>query len=418
MLERVGNPIRIVGDTTRRCNLDCWYCHSTSGPHYKGPELEGEDIVNIYEAAEKSMVFEITLTGGEPLMWKGLNEAMELSKDLDYPALQVITNATLVDKHRLQTLKKGKLNRIVVSLDGKREIHEGNRSKDTYERTLKGIRALEGIVDNITVISVLDSTNFDRWPELIYPLVKMGIKQHHLTPVCFAGDAMDTYKGLTDEQFKAVRETVNQITPTLPEGFILVFNDILINNPNTRTIPINSFNEKFKGWQFVIRPDGKANVAVRSWGRSWRENETLGNIKEENLTQIISRTKDRRKLVVSGQFSSEEERKRKFHLCGPTQDEIEKDRMDVKKIEAGVIEPAHECLTPAGKKGESSYEKIFFLPLPDSPGEIAELLISQPERYRLRNEQGFGFLFDRVTFNVTLLRQDELDDINKILSRK
>lgn len=418
MLERVGNPIRIVADTTRRCNLDCWYCHSTSGPRYEGPELEGKDICNIYKAAEESRVFDITITGGEPLMWKSLDGAMDASGDLGYSALQIITNATLVDERRLQTLRRGKLSRIAVSLDGKKETHEGNRGKNTYERTIRGIRALKSVVDNITVISVLDNTNFDKWPELTYSLAEIGIKQHHLTPVCFAGEAMDLYRGLTNDQFNAVRKTVNQLIPTLPEGFILVFNDILINDPNTRTIPINSFNERFKGWQFVTRPDGKANVAVRSWGRSWRENETLGNIKEESLAQIISRTTDHRRLVVSGQFGLEEERKRKFHHGGPTQDEIEKDRKDVQIVEAGVTEPAYKHLKLAGVDGKSDYEEIFLLPMSDSPRKIAELLISQPERYRLRNEQGFGFLFDRVTFNITLLRQEELAEIDKILSKK
>src|SRR3989339_155483 len=106
MLERVGNPVRIIADTTRKCNLNCWYCHSTSGPFYKGPELEGKDLVNIYDASEKAKVF------------------------------------------------------------------------------------------NITVISVLDRTNFDRWPELTQALIGMGINQHHLSPVCFAGGAMEVYKGL------------------------------------------------------------------------------------------------------------------------------------------------------------------------------------------------------------------------------
>lgn len=265
MLERVGDPVRIIADTTRKCNLDCWYCHSTSGPFYNGPELDGKDIVNIYDASEKAKVFDITLTGGEPTLWKGLGDAMDASRDLDYPSLQIITNATVLSESRLQTLRRGKLNRILVSLDGNKETHEQNRGEKSYDRTIKGIRALREIIDNITVITVIDNTNFDKWPELTQALIEMGIKQHHLSPVCFAGGAMELYKGLTNEQFAFVRRKVGEIGSGLPDNFTLVFNDILINKTITRSLPINSFGEKYKGWHLVIRPDGKVNVAVRAW---------------------------------------------------------------------------------------------------------------------------------------------------------
>jgi sulfatase maturation enzyme AslB (radical SAM superfamily) len=417
MLERIGNPVGIIADTTRKCNLNCWYCHSTSGPFYKGPELTGRDIVNIYEASEKAKVFDITLTGGEPTLWKGLGDAMDASRDLQYPALQLITNATVLSESKLRTLKRGKLNRILVSLDGDKETHEQNRGQDSYGRTLKGIRALRGVVDNITIISVIDNTNFDRWPELTQALIDMGIKQHHLSPVCFAGGAMEIYKGLTNEQFAFVRKTVDRIIPNLPDDFSLIFNDILINKSRTRSLSTNSFGEKYKGWHFVVRPDGKVNVAVRAWGRSWRENETLGNLKEESLAEMIERTSDLRKIVVDKKFESDEERRRKFHLGDLSKSEIEGDRQDVKFVESGNVKPIYEKLKNTNDD-ECENDEIFYLPLQDSPQKIAEMLISRPERYRLRSEDGFGFLFDRQTFNITMLRQDEFDEINKKLSYK
>ncbi len=417
MLERVTNPVRIIVDTTRKCNLDCWYCHSTSGPFYKGPELGGDDLRNIFEGAEKARTFDITLTGGEPTMWKGLIETISASKDLEYPALQLITNATLIDERRLKTLRSGNLKRILVSLDGQREIHEVNRGRNSFERTIKGVQALREIVDNITVISVIDRTNFDRWPELTASLVEMGVKQHHLSPVCFAGGAMELYKGLTGEQFEYVRQTVNRLALTLPQDFTLVFNDILIYPPDTRSLPINSFGERFKGWHFVIRPDGKVNVAVRAWGRSWRENETLGNIKEKKLTEIMEKTVALRELVVGEQFDPVEETRRKFHLDNPAEKEIESDRADVKSVEEGTAEPIYSRLDASKQdRTDSEYENIFYLPLPNTLQEISRTISSQPNRYRLRKERGFGFLFDRQTFNITILTEDEINEINKNLS--
>lgn len=417
MLERVGNPIRVIADTTRRCNLSCWYCHSTSGPSYKGPELDGNDIRNIYEASEKAKVFDITLTGGEPTLWKGLVDAMDASKDLDHPALQLITNATVLSEARLQTLKRGKLRRILVSLDGVKETHDINRGENSFDRTIRGIQALREVVDNITVISVVDNSNFDRWPELTRVLIDMGIKQHHLSPVCFAGGAMEAYRGLTDEQFTLVRKTVDQIAPTLPHDFDLIFNDILINKSETRSLSTNLFGERYKGWHFVVRPDGKVNVAVRAWGRSWRENETLGNLKEEPLTTIMDRTAELRRVIVNERFEPEEEKRRKFHLNDPSNPQIELDKLDVSLVESGsaklIYENSHEPI-----RDGANYEEVFYLNLSDSPKKIAEMLASNSKRYRLRKEDGFGFLFDRQSFNITMLRQDELDEITQSLPSK
>lgn len=416
-LERVGDPIRIIADTTRRCNLDCWYCHSASGPFYKGPELTGEDIVDIYNAAEKSGVFDVTITGGEPLMWNGLNEAMAASQDLEYPAVQLITNATVLTEKRLQTLKNGKLSRICVSLDGRKKTHEANRGKNTYERTLRGIQSLRKVVDNITVISVIDNTNFEEWPELTGDLIEMGAKQHHLAPVCFAGNAMEEFKGLTGDQFDLVRTTVNSLQTQLPESFILRFNDILINGPEGHTISLSAFTEGFKGWHLVVKPNGDVKTAVKAWGRSWRDNETIGNIRNENLTQIITQTGTKRDSIARNKFALEEERKRKFHLGSISQQEIQKDVERVKLTESGEMPLLNPEAKPKREATEvSDYEPIFYLPFPGSLAEVANLIKNQPGRYRVRSESEFGFLFDRTTFNITLFRPEDLEEVNRPVS--
>ena len=239
-------PVRVIADVTRRCNLSCWYCHSSSGPSYKGPELTSEDVRNIYQAAETRQVFDISLTGGEPTMWPVLAEAMEQSRTLVYPALLLITNATALSEQKLEILKRGNLKRVCVSLDGESEVHDTNRGRGTFERTLGGILALREIVDDVTVISVLDKSNCDKWWILTERLARMGVSQQHLAPVSFAGGAMSDYRGLTKDQFALVRRKVEEVKKELPAGFILRFNDILVNGPEGDTISLHSFTEGVK----------------------------------------------------------------------------------------------------------------------------------------------------------------------------
>lgn len=152
-------------------------------------------------------------------------------------------------------------------------------------------------------------------------------------------------------------------------------------------------------------------------GRSWRENETLGNLKQESLSSMVNKTEDLRKRVVHKQFDPKEETRRKFHLNNPSAVLIKTDKQDVKSVESGNTKPVYDDLkSAAGNKEE--YDEIFYLPLQDSPQKMAQMLILEPKRYRLRKEGGFGFLFDRQSFNITMLRQDELDEIDKNMPDK
>lgn len=401
-------PVRMVVDVSRRCNLSCWYCHSTSGRGYRGPELAQTDIDRIFQAAEESQVFDVTLTGGEPTLWYALPEAMELSGRLRYPALQLITNATLLDDKRLHILSKGNIQRICVSLDGSRNIHEKNRGKGSFDRTMAGIESLRQVVDNVSVISVLDASSYDGWMQLTWRLIDMGVVQHHLAPVCFAGGATVSYNGLSSAQFLWVRKTVNQMKKDLPAGFTLRFNDALVSGLQEETVSLQTFTEVVKGFQVVVRPNGDVNAAIRAWGRSWLDNEKLGNIREQSLRQILNDYAQQREDWLSRAFSGGEEVRRKFHLDLSDED-VATDLNDVKRVASG---DSAESLGGMHLNRDEVIEEILLQA--KSSHVVARLshgLASHPNRFRIRTETDFGMVFDRLTFEVTLLANGQMQQL-------
>lgn len=419
-------PVRIIMDTTRRCNLNCWYCHSTSGPNYKGPELSDDEVTNVFHSAEQLKVFDITMTGGETMLWSSLKHAFEESNRLAFPALQFITNATVVTKQRLEWLKQANVQRICVSLDGLEEVHTKNRGAGRYSATIRGIQELRQIVDNITVISVLDRTNADRWPELTQLLLEIGVKQHNLSAVCFAGDAINDYRGLTAEQFANIRGHVEALRQQLPDWFHLRFNDILVQGHNEKTIPMHIFVEGFKGWHVVIRPDGKVNGAVRAWGRTWRENETLGNIQDLSLADILNGRQAEFQALAQHRYSLEEEIQRKFHL-NATDELIANDLANIHSVEEGTTPGMAEIARPqvatsAAVEQAGSPTKSYAgtaLLAPAASGLLASLqkqISADPQRFRIRHEPNFGgLLFDRTTFDLTVLNPAETNQLSALL---
>lgn len=116
---------------TDRCNFRCPYCMPkeifTSDYNYLGQKelLRFEEITRLARLFIAHGVQKIRLTGGEPLLRKGIEELVAMLaplQTLDQRALDLTltTNGSLLKK-KAQTLKNAGLKRITVSLDG---IHD------------------------------------------------------------------------------------------------------------------------------------------------------------------------------------------------------------------------------------------------------------------------------------------------------
>lgn len=120
MLDSFGRNIHYLRiSVTDRCNLRCVYCMPEEGielvPH--NAILGFEQIVAIAKAAVKLGVDKIRLTGGEPLVRKGIVELVEmLGKIPGLETLAMTTNGTLLAPLAKQLASAG-LDSVNISLD-------------------------------------------------------------------------------------------------------------------------------------------------------------------------------------------------------------------------------------------------------------------------------------------------------------
>ena len=111
------NYLRI--SVTDRCNLRCKYCMPVEGikqlPH---SEILGfEEIREVVEAAVELGVSKIRLTGGEPLVRKGIPGLVEMLSNVQgITDLSMTTNGVLLGPIAMD-LKKAGLQRVNISLD-------------------------------------------------------------------------------------------------------------------------------------------------------------------------------------------------------------------------------------------------------------------------------------------------------------
>jgi GTP 3',8-cyclase len=136
------NYLRI--SVTDRCNLRCTYCMPAEGialmPH--SDILSFEEIMEVVDAAVKLGVDKVRITGGEPLVRRGIVELVRMiASKPGVQDLGMTTNGQLLEQFALP-LKNAGLHRINVSLDTLnpdkyRQITRGGE----IENVLKGIAA-------------------------------------------------------------------------------------------------------------------------------------------------------------------------------------------------------------------------------------------------------------------------------------
>ncbi len=111
------NYLRI--SVTDRCNLRCVYCMPAGGiPLLSHNEiLSFEEITRIARIASRTGISKIRITGGEPLVRKGITSLIEQLQAIPgINDLSITTNGILLESHA-DALKKAGLRRINISLD-------------------------------------------------------------------------------------------------------------------------------------------------------------------------------------------------------------------------------------------------------------------------------------------------------------
>ncbi|STO73573.1 molybdenum cofactor biosynthesis protein A [Helicobacter pylori] len=137
---RVIDYIRV--SVTKQCNFRCQYCMpATPLDFFDGEELLPLDnVLEFLKIAIDEGVKKIRITGGEPLLRKGLDEFIaKLHAYNKEVALVLSTNGFLLKK-MAKDLKKAGLSRVNVSLDSLKSDRVLKISqKDALKNTLEGI---------------------------------------------------------------------------------------------------------------------------------------------------------------------------------------------------------------------------------------------------------------------------------------
>lgn len=213
---------------TNTCNLRCLMCYNKEnllGPSKKENEneLTAEEFNDFLDQVEPFLAEKGTnlqLLGGEPLMVPEKTLAIIKHASPLVDDIVVSTNGTLITKEIAQKISAIENVTVQVSLDSPyKKTHESIRGKNTYDKTIKGIKILveEGVK---TVINMVCHTkNVDELEQYYALGAQLGVLHVRFIPLQQAGAAITC--GLEPPSF-----------PDLMEKAYTMFKD----NPHYRTL--------------------------------------------------------------------------------------------------------------------------------------------------------------------------------------
>ena len=181
-----GNTRIIQIHPTRRCNLQCRHCYSSSGPRERG-EIDPALLFDLLDDGVAEGYGVVSFSGGEPVLYPHLADVLDGAGERGM-FRTLTSNGMLLDGPRLDAIT-GRVDLLAISLDGVPGSHDALRGDGAFaamERRLQGVRAA-GI--SFGFIFTLTQDNVGELPWVARFAVDQGASLLQVHPLEEAGRA-------------------------------------------------------------------------------------------------------------------------------------------------------------------------------------------------------------------------------------
>lgn len=197
-------PLKLFVNVSDRCNLTCSHCSSSSSPEGE-TRMAADDLKQIADEAAEMGVFQITIGGGEPLIYEDIWEVIAHMRSL-HLGVSLTTNALRVKDLDIENLLRYNV-RTNVSIDGAPATHDRVRGRQgAYNRTVKNIQRMidAGILP--TIRFTLMNSNLGDVEHMIELAKQLGLplKPRRAKPSGRVLEGSDIITQPTPEYFRAI----------------------------------------------------------------------------------------------------------------------------------------------------------------------------------------------------------------------
>lgn len=160
---------------TNNCQSRCISCNYWKEKFEN--ELNFDQWTAILDQIKASGVSELMITGGEPTLFKRLDEIINYAKNLNFETISITTNSLSLNERRMDLLIKNGISEFVLSLEGL-ETHDKIRGiEGNTKKVIRNIDYLNKInFKNIKIAFTIMAENIHQIDEIINFTRKKNIK--------------------------------------------------------------------------------------------------------------------------------------------------------------------------------------------------------------------------------------------------
>ncbi|MEZ5686886.1 MAG: radical SAM protein [Paracoccaceae bacterium] len=217
-VRRREGPVKpvVIWNLTRRCNLKCRHCYTTSADvHFPG-ELSHEQAMGVLDDLKAFGIPALILSGGEPLSRFDFFELAERAKELNFRHLSLSTNGTLIDASNAQRIADLGFDYVGISLDGIGKTNDWFRGLDgAYDAALTGVRELLKRDVKVGLRFTITEDNAHHLPEMMDLCDREGVDKFYLCRTLVYAGRGDKHRGDDTEHNVPARRWTKAARPRL-----------------------------------------------------------------------------------------------------------------------------------------------------------------------------------------------------------
>jgi len=205
-------PKWIAWEITRRCNLKCVHCRSSSEIEAAGhPDFTLDEAKKIMDDIASYANPVLVLSGGEPLVRDDVFDIARYGTNKGF-RMCLATNGTLVTDEICKKIKDADIKMVSLSLDGaKPETHDNFRNQEgAFEGTMNAIQLFKEHDIPFLINSSFTLRNRDEIPDIYQLVKKLGATAWYMFMIVPTGRGEDIMGELIPE--KVYDEILNGIT--------------------------------------------------------------------------------------------------------------------------------------------------------------------------------------------------------------
>ena len=197
-------------EVTHECQLYCTHCSSHAGGGNTAQVTWG-DCARVLDEAGAMDVEEVAFSGGEPLLWEPLPDAIKLSKRKGFATSLYTTGIAKECGHLFGTLKNSGLDRIIFSVYADDDhIHDKTTGLiGSFKKTISAIEdaVLEGLSVEFHFVPMRH--NHSQLGKVANLAKRLGVHRVSVLRLVPQGRGKDATLGLTSEENIELRKTIS-----------------------------------------------------------------------------------------------------------------------------------------------------------------------------------------------------------------